>query len=340
VDVRRRALIAMDGRRWSIGFDASSDAEQMLGETIAAQPFRSGSAMVYSSLSDSTAEAFFVSSGPQAESTVSVRRPGVAGTFYPADDRDREQLVDDLLSDLKEVAKQPVAAAMVPHAGLRFSGKVAVDTWRRIELPESVLIIGPKHTADGVDWAVAPHDAWQLSPTATMAGDVELARRIADCVPGMLLDAAAHRSEHGIEVQLPLLYRLAPQTRVAAIAMSGGSYQELEQAANALAGCLAELDKPPLLVISSDMNHFADDDENRRRDRLALSALEQNDPQGLLRVCEEENISMCGQLPAALVLLTLKALQQQAKYTEIAYATSGDISGDRSRVVGYAGVLF
>ncbi len=339
-DCRRRALIAMGGRRWSVGFDADANAEDLLRETLDAQPFRRGATTIFSAVCDSTEQAFSVSMGPQPTTDVSVRRPGVAGTFYPADDVQREALIDDLLADLPEATPQTVAAAMVPHAGLRYSGKVAVDVWRRIELPESVLIIGPKHTADGVDWAVAPHDVWELSPTAKLSGDVELARRIAENVPGMQLDSKAHVREHGIEVQLPLLYRLAPQTRVAAIAMSGGTYEELEATAQALAKCLEGLEKPPLLVISSDMNHFADDEENRRRDRLALAALEQNDPRALLQICADENISMCGQIPATLVLLTLKAMQQRANYREIAYATSGDISGDRSRVVGYAGVLF
>jgi AmmeMemoRadiSam system protein B/AmmeMemoRadiSam system protein A len=340
VDCQRRALIAMDGRRWAIGFDASSNARELFHETLSAQPFRSGSTAIYSAVCDSTQPALAVSMGPQARSDVTSRPPGVAGTFYPADDGEREQLVDKLLSDLADAKQQSVNAAMVPHAGLHYSGSVAADVWRRIQLPESVLIIGPKHTADGVDWAVAPHDAWELSATAKMPGDFELARSIADSVPGMQLDASAHQREHGIEVQLPLLYRLAPQTRVAAIAMSGGTYEELEAAAEALASCLSNQEKPPLLVISSDMNHFADDDENRRRDRLALTELEKNDPQGLLQVCADENISMCGQIPAALVLLTLKAMRQQAKYTEVGYATSADVSGDRSRVVGYAGVLF
>ncbi len=204
--------------------------------------------------------------------TCRLRPPAVAGTFYPADDRSREQLVDELLAGLSEVKPKTVAAAMVPHAGLHYSGRVAADVWRRIKLPESVLIIGPKHTADGVDWAVAPHDVWQLSSTAKMSGDVELARRIADSVPGMELDANAHQREHGIEVQLPLLYRLAPQTRVAAIAMSGGTYDELESTATALADCLASFENPPLMVISSDMNHFADDEENRRRDRTRFGS--------------------------------------------------------------------
>ncbi len=244
------------------------------------------------------------------------------------------------LQGLPQVKQQRVAAAMVPHAGLRFSGRIAADVWRRIALPESVLIIGPKHTADGVDWAVAPHDVWQLSSTASLPGAVELAEQLAAAVPGMELDAAAHRREHGIEVQLPILYRLAPQTRVAAVAMSGGSLDELTAAAKSLAKWLRGLAEPPLLVISSDMNHFADDEENRRRDQLALAMLEKNDPAGLLSVCAEENISMCGQLPAALVLLTLKELGQQVSYQQIGYGTSADVTGDHSRVVGYAGVLF
>jgi len=88
------------------------------------------------------------------------------------------------------------------------------------------------------------------------------------------------------------------------------------------------------------MNHFADDVENRRRDSLALEKLRQNDPEGLLTTCREENISMCGQIPAALILMTLREQGIQPDYQQIGYTTSEDVSGDRSRVVGYAGVLF
>ena len=76
--------------------------------------------------------------------------------------------------------------------------------------------------------AVAPHDVWRLSDTAQLRGDVELAQCVAASVPGMELDSNAHAREHGIEVQLPLLFRLAPNTRIAAIAMSGGSLEELQ----------------------------------------------------------------------------------------------------------------
>ena len=155
----------------------------------------------------------------------------------------------------------------------------------------------------------------------------------------MELDSAAHANEHGIEVQLPLLARIAPETKVTGVAMSGGSLQQLQAAARELADCLADFEDPPLLVISSDMNHFADETETRRRDRLALDRLSKLDPAGLLEVCRSENISMCGQLPAALVLLTLQAMGKAGTFHEIAYGTSADTSGDKSRVVGYAGVV-
>ena len=121
--------------------------------------------------------------------------------------------------------------------------------------------------------------------------------------------------------------------------MSGGSFEELQRVARSLGTLFRELENPPLIIISSDMNHFADDTENRRRDRIALEAMKSNDPQRLLTVCEEHNISMCGQIPAALTLLTLQELGIQANYEEIGYATSADVTGDTSRVVGYAGVL-
>jgi AmmeMemoRadiSam system radical SAM enzyme/AmmeMemoRadiSam system protein B/AmmeMemoRadiSam system protein A len=340
VDCRSRAIVATDGRRCSIGFDAAASPQDLLREVLAWQPFRRDATQIYSAVCDCTDDQLAASIGPRHEPNVTARPPAVAGSFYPQDDSEREALVDQLLDELPPVETESVAAAMVPHAGLRYSGRIAADVWRRIDLPSDVLIIGPKHTPEGADWAVAPHHQWQLSSTASLPGAVELAEQIAARIPGMELDGAAHRREHGIEVQLPLLYRLAPQTRVAAIAMQGGSFEELRHAASALADWIGGLDNPPLLVISSDMNHFADDSENRRRDALALAMLEQYDPEGLLNVCEEESISMCGQIPAALVLLTLKALGQQVQFRQIAYATSGDVSGDLSRVVGYAGVLF
>src|SRR6516162_3372537 len=96
----------------------------------------------------------------------------------------------------------------------------------------------------------------------------------------------------------------------------------------------------PLLLISSDMNHFSTDEENRRLDAIALSALERLDPRALYEALTENHISMCGLVPAVIVLETLRRLGGLHRAERVGYATSADVSGDKSRVVGYAGMLF
>ena len=102
---------------------------------------------------------------------------------------------------------------------------------------------------------------------------------------------------------------------------------------------LDQLETPPLLLISSDMNHFATDTENRRLDEMALRAMETLDPALLLKTVRENNISMCGVLPAVIVMETLIRRGTLTKHQRTGYATSAETTGDSSRVVGYAGML-
>ncbi len=341
----KRAILAMDNRCWSLEFNTEQTVDEIINRALAAEPFRRGSTMVYSAKCDSTQNRVSLSSRPPAVPHAPERSPAVAGSFYPEIDSERETLIDEILSDLAKnevtpICPQRVNAAMVPHAGLRYSGHIAAEIWRRIHLPNDILIIGPKHTADGAPWAVAPHETWKLSDSTSMRGNPAFAKMLADNVPGMELDANAHRREHGIEVQLPFIQRLAPNAQITAIAMGRAEYTDLQEAARALATLLKPLPTQPLIVISSDMNHFAEDRENQRRDQLALEQLAALDPSGLLKTCKEENISMCGQIPAAFVLLTLQYMQSTCNYQKIAYATSAEVTGDISSVVGYAGVVF
>jgi AmmeMemoRadiSam system protein B len=207
-----------------------------------------------------------------------------------------------------------------------------------VEIPDSVIVLGPKHTPHGVEWAVAPQQAWSI-PGATIASDPELARRLVEAIPGLQLDAAAHQQEHAIEVELPFLAKLAPHARVTGIAIGGGNLARCREFAAGLVKCLQGEGRQPLLVISSDMNHFASDAENRRLDEIALSALETLDPERLYETVRKNHISMCGLLPAVIVLETLRLMNMLSRSQRVAYATSADVSGDRSRVVGYAGML-
>jgi AmmeMemoRadiSam system protein B len=180
--------------------------------------------------------------------------------------------------------------------------------------------------------------AWSR-PGATLGSDPELAQKLVQAIPGLQLDAAAHAQEHGIEVELPLLARLAPTSKVVGIAIGGGDLVQTRQFASGLAQVMRSLAEPPLLVISSDMNHFASDSGNRRLDELALAAMETLDPETLYETVTRHRISMCGMLPAVIVMEALRNLKQLQRSERVAYATSADVSGDTSRVVGYAGML-
>ena len=88
------------------------------------------------------------------------------------------------------------------------------------------------------------------------------------------------------------------------------------------------------------MNHFATDEETRRLDEVALAALERLDPEDVYETVTDNNISMCGVLPAVIVLETLRLLGGVRRAERVGYATTADVTGDGSRVVGYAGMLF
>jgi AmmeMemoRadiSam system radical SAM enzyme/AmmeMemoRadiSam system protein B/AmmeMemoRadiSam system protein A len=338
LDPTRRALVVFEQGRAAIVFDRQATPEQLaarVGERLLIlDPPLAG---LYSVTMQTSLARFDFSSAPAGVEVRGARRPAVAGTFYPADPRELDRMVTDLFA-ASQRAPERWPAAMLPHAGLIYSGRLAAAVLNRLEIPETVIIIGPKHTSQGVEWAVAPQREWEL-PGGRLAADPELARRLIESIPGLRWDAAAHEREHSIEVELPLLARIAPPTRVVGIALGGGGWTRCQQFATGLASVLRNMEQRPLLLISSDMNHFAPDAENRRLDEIALAAFESRDPERLLRTVRDHNISMCGVLPAVIVLETLRQLGGLREIQRVGYATSAEVSGDASRVVGYAGML-
>jgi AmmeMemoRadiSam system radical SAM enzyme/AmmeMemoRadiSam system protein B/AmmeMemoRadiSam system protein A len=335
-----RGILISDSRHCGLGFDPGATADETRNRLRELLPISSRDAALHSLQIVSTMPKVVCVSGPQAVSASGIRPPAVAGKFYPAEDAARRAMVGTLFKEDAPETSSPLAI-MVPHAGIKYSGKVATRVWRSLENPEArtMIVISPKHTPDGVNWSVCPFDAWQLSGTTSIAGDPQLAKAIAEAVTPVGLDAVAHQNEHGIEVQLPILERLAPNAKVVGMALNGGSVEDILTAAGEFAEFLKSLPELPLLVISSDMNHYAPEAENRRRDRLALDAMATGDPRQLIEVCRNEEISMCGLVPAAFVMETLHRLGREFKVEELAYTTSAEVSGDKSQVVGYAGSL-
>ncbi|MCC6123643.1 MAG: AmmeMemoRadiSam system protein B [Pirellulales bacterium] len=274
-----------------------------------------------------------------------IRFPSQAGSFYPGSAGELDRALGRLFDDPRfrppngAPQRQSYAAAMVPHAGWVYSGHLAAAVLERVEFPERVVVLCPKHYPGGAGWAVAPHRRWRF-PGGEVSSDPELAARLADGVQGLQLDAEAHRQEHAIEVQIPLLARLAPQARVVGISVGQGALDEALRFASQMADVLRDMPQRPLLIISSDMNHFADDGQTRRVDRLALDAIESLDPRRLYETVRENRISMCGMYPCAIVMETLRQLDALHRAELVGYATSAEVNGQRDRVVGYAGMLF
>lgn len=338
VDTTRRGFVINDPKHCAIGFTPAKSPDELLDILRDRLPIGSRYGVLHSLQFQSTMQEVVAVTLPTPIRGTGTRDAVLGGKFYPAEDAARRAMVDGLMHTPAR-AKKKALAVMVPHAGLKFSGEVAADAWRSVEIPKTVIIISPKHTAAGVNWSVCPFERWKLSSSVGFAGDPEVAQTLVKHMPGLQFDVAAHEQEHGIEIQLPILERVAPEVRVVGLALHGGTWSEIDKAAEGLANALRELPEMPLLVISSDMNHFADDTENRRLDRLALDAFSTGDPQKLLNTCHEHQISMCGVIPAALVMATLHKLGHQFTVEELNYATSADHGGERSRVVGYAGAL-
>jgi AmmeMemoRadiSam system protein B/AmmeMemoRadiSam system protein A len=338
IDPAQRAVLVLEGTRSAWVYDPRRSARELVTAASREGRVRSlGIALVLSLATVSTEASAVVAELPRPQTGPKVRPPAVAGSFYPGEAEALRETVEGLLGDASQREAWP--AVMVPHAGLRYSGKIAAAVFQRVEIPEVVIVLGPRHSRVGAEWAVAPHEAWAL-PGATVASDPALARQLAAAIPDLQLDALAHQREHSIEVQLPLLARLAPRTRVVGIALGAGDLDRCRELAAGLAEVLRRRPDPPLLVISSDLNHYASDAENRRLDAIALEALERLDPAHLYETVLQHKISMCGLFPAVVVLETLRQLGMLKKSQRVAYATSADATGDPSRVVGYAGMLF
>jgi AmmeMemoRadiSam system radical SAM enzyme/AmmeMemoRadiSam system protein B/AmmeMemoRadiSam system protein A len=267
-----------------------------------------------------------------------------AGTFYPADPARCVMEVDGYLraGGAGRVPTQSYRAIMLPHAGWLYCGGTMGKTLSGVKLPRRAIIVGPRHTPLGPDCSVASHAAWQI-PGATIPVITPLVRRLSGALPWLKCEADAHREEHGTEVLLPFLLRLRPDLQIVPIVLGQCSWDMLGALARELAAILRDSratgEEPPLLVISSDMNHFAPEEENRRRDTLALNAMVTGNPRQLLETCMSNDISMCGVLPATTVMLALQQETPTLQPRLVDYSNSAAASGDTSRVVGYAGVV-
>jgi len=234
----------------------------------------------------------------------------------------------------------PAVAAIVPHAGLIYSGACAARVFKRIHLPSAVVILAPNHTGYGDN--VGGAGAWDRgaygTPLGTQAVAADFLSRLEAECDLVAHDPSAHLYEHAVEVELPFITLLAPDAQVAPIVLAWDDWGSCKELADALVRAISASEQDVLLLASSDMTHYESADSAASKDRMALEAVERLDGRELLATCRREKVSMCGRAPAAVVLETARQLgAERAELVD--YRHSGWVTGDDSSVVAYAGVV-
>ncbi len=264
-----------------------------------------------------------------------IRKPVVSGQFYPESPSRLKEMIGGMVDD--KAGKEETIGLVSPHAGYVFSGPVAGATISRIKFKDTFIILGPSHTGLGRPFSIMTEGTWQ-TPLGDVQIDSELARQILAGSSHLEDDIVAHQHEHSIEVQLPFLQYFKPDINLVPIVLSyagGTTYKEIGRE---LAGAIKELNKDVVILASSDMTHYEPQEAAQRKDNQAIAAILDLDEDELLRRVSELKISMCGYAPVVSLISAAKELG--AKEAElISYRTSGDINGDYSSVVGYAGVI-
>ena len=267
-----------------------------------------------------------------------LRRLAFAGAWYAGD---RDRLARDVDEALAAAADRVavVRAAVAPHAGLRYSGRVAAWSYRALAAapPEAIVLVGPSHYVEFPGCAMLDRGAvetpWGESPVAEALAD-----RLHDETP-LVREARpeVHAGEHSLELQLPFIGRLFPGVPLLPILMGQQSRSVAFALGAALAGAVAGA--PVALVASSDLSHYHDSATARALDAVVLDRLGHGDAEGLMRAIEREPGHACGGGPMVAVLEAARRLGLTAGGV-LAYADSGDVSGDHSRVVGYASAAY
>jgi hypothetical protein len=265
-----------------------------------------------------------------------VREAAVAGQFYPDSRTELLREVQGFLGKAGGGRRVKAFGVIAPHAGYVYSGAVAGAVFAHVEIPRRVIVLCPNHTGLGEPLSIMSTGSFR-TPLGDVTIDSALAEALKKGFPLLREDAAAQIHEHAVEVQLPFLQAVRNDLMFVPITVGTGQFEVLTALGVVLAKVIAECGEAVLMVASSDMNHYEDDAETRVKDALAIEQVLALQPKGLFQTVRSQDISMCGYGPAVAMLTA--ALRLGASSAELVkYATSGDVSGDREHVVGYAGI--
>jgi MEMO1 family protein len=268
-----------------------------------------------------------------------VRRPAVAGAFYPADAQTLSQQVRDLLARApKPEIPGDIMALVSPHAGYIYSGRVAAAAFKLIQGMEyeAVIVVAPSHRAVFQGGSIYDRGGYE-TPLGVVPIEKELCQKLQGKSPFLRFLSQGHTQEHSLEVQLPFLQEALGSFRLVPIVLGDQSYRTCEMLGQTIASAVEG--KKVLLVASTDLSHFHSYEEAVRRDQVILEDLRAFDPQRMSRTLESGKGEACGGGAMMTVMVASKALgADQSRVLQ--YINSGDVTGDRSGVVGYTAAVF
>ncbi|MFP3222082.1 MAG: MEMO1 family protein [Nitrososphaeria archaeon] len=277
-----------------------------------------------------------------------VRKPAVAGYFYPSEKNELISLIEEtfrskdlgpgLLPPLNE--QKNALGYLVPHAGYEYSGYIAAHAYLEISaLPEgsTFIILGPNHYGIGSPLALPQSEIWE-TPLGQVKVDTSLRNEIMSEKSIIDMDDGAHWREHSIEVQIPYLQYVKKDFKILPISMTLMEKEYAVEVAEIIYKKIKEK-KNYYIIASSDLTHYEPAESVNRKDEIAIKAITNRNLDELYRVLRKYDITMCGYGPAA-VLMHLSNLLGYDKVKLLKHANSGDVTGDYSSVVGYASIGF
>ncbi len=263
-----------------------------------------------------------------------VRKPAVAGLFYPSDRKELKELINTLCGE-EPAEKLEVKAILVPHAGYIYSGRTACDVYKRVVIPKRIVLLGTNHTGRGEPISVYSGEAWE-TPFGFLEIDRDLREKILD-YPLVQAEESAHVYEHSLEVQMPFLQRYGKNPKILPMVISHLNYETAKEFGNFLGKVL--VNENALVVISSDMSHYIDAQEAKLKDDMLISAMERLATDELYYKAIQYGITMCGFVPAVVGIEAAKVLGAKRGLV-IDYSNSGETTGDFTKVVAYLGMVF
>ncbi len=261
-----------------------------------------------------------------------------AGTWYPGTEKELSQMIQTFLKETRVKVQGEIMGLVSPHAGYMYSGPVAAFAYKQVQGKsfDDVLIIGPSHR-HGFYGASVDLMAGRNTPLGTIDFDQELAERLKKESKSIVYEPAAHAAEHSVEIQMPFLQAVLGQFKAVEIIMGTQDYEICKSLSQAIVQ--ATKGRRILIVASSDLSHYHSQEEAEGLDNLVVEAVAKYDPELLYNRFKTDSCEACGAGP--IITAMLVAREMGATHSKpLYYATSGDITGDRSQVVGYMAAAF